>query len=248
MDKTNDFTAFFENSFAKDFISCNEHTVRRAVTGISASCELLREAAEKRGDKKSRELTDCIMNMCCDLMRNAELSMALSAEKLPEEDMGAVRADIFVRDFVKGCLSAAKGRCTIEAGEVPDVYIRTEAEQLRLLLLGFIRRNILNAGDEKTAFRIECSAELKTLNISVRCLRTFVDGDMLADPDVFSGYYGEICRGLAERTGASAELSADTLSVVIPQTSSNGTAIMETPHAENETGFFDTFSLMLRDI
>ena len=106
----------------------------------------------------------------------------------------------------------------------------------------------MEAGDEKVPFEIECSEELKTLNISVRCLRTFVDGDVLAPPDVFHKFYDEVCHGLAERTGASAELSPDLLTVVIPQTGSSGTAIIEALPTENEAGFFDPFNLMLRDI
>lgn len=248
MDRAKNFSAFFENDFAKDFLSCNDYTVRRAVTGISASCELLRGAAEKNGDRKSGELIDCIMNMCCDLMRNAELSRALSSEKLTDVDLETVRADAFIGDFVNNCMKTVGARCTMEVKCVPEVFIRTDRDSLRLLLLGFVRKCIMEAGDEKVPFEIECSEELKTLNISVRCLRTFVDGDVLAPPDVFHKFYDEVCHGLAERTGASAELSPNLLTVVIPQTGSSGTAIIEALPTENEAGFFDPFNLMLRDI
>ena len=248
MDKENDFTAFFENGFAKDFLSCNDYTVRRAVTGISASCELLRGNAEKSGDKKSLELIDCIMKMCCELMRNAELSRALSSEKPADADLVTVRAAAFMKDFVKGCVSASGGRCTVELKEVPDVLIRTEKDLLRMLLLGFIRKCMMEAGDEKIPFELECSAKLKTLNITVRSLGTFVDGGILDTPDVFGKFYAEVCHGLAGRTGASAELAANSLTVVIPLTDDSGTAIIEAFPPESEAGFFEPFSLMLGDI
>lgn len=248
MDKENDFTAFFNNDFARDFLNCNDYTVRRAVTGISASCELLRGNAEKSGDKKSRELIDCIMNMCCELMRNAELSRALSSEKLAEADLVTVRAAAFLEDFVKSCVSASGGRCTIELKDVPDVLIRIEKDLLRMLLLGFIRKCMTGAGDEKLPFELECSAKLKTLNITVRCLRTFVDGGAFGSPDVFGKFYAEVCHGLADRTGASAEIAAHSLTVEIPLTGDSGTAIIEAFPTESEAGFFEPFSLMLGDI
>lgn len=81
-----------------------------------------------------------------------------------------------------------------------------------------------------------------------KVLRTFVDEEPLRQPDIFSCFYSEVTRGLAERTGASAELEWDSMTVVIPQMSSSGTAIVNAPVPETEAGFFNPFGLMPRDI
>ena len=248
MDKTGAFSDFFENPFAKKYLESSDHIIRRSVTGISASCELLRRSAEKNGDRNSCELIDCIMNMCCDLMRNAELSRALAAGKPAGADLTTVRADLFLRSFSESCGKRSDGKCSVEVLSAPDTFIRTDKEALSFLLLGFIRRSIIGSNGGNTHFELECTPELKTLNIEVRSLRTFVDGGLLVQPDVFTAFFNEVCCGLAERIGASVTVSDDSIAVVIPLAGSSGTAIVEAPAVETETGFFDPFGLMLSDI
>ena len=110
MDEKKGFGKFFGDPFALDYINCTDNVIRRSVTGISAACEILRESADKKGSKHDKQLIDGIMQMCCELMRSAELSKALAAEKLTDEDMSTVRTDTFLRDFVAGCEAASGGQ------------------------------------------------------------------------------------------------------------------------------------------
>ena len=245
MDKNNGFTDFFGSPFAADFIDCTDSVIRRSVTGISAACETLRESADKSRSKRDKELIDGIMQMCCDLMRSAELSKALSAEKLTDEDMSVVRADVFLRDFAAGCEAASRGRCTVKVGETSASYIKTDRELLRFLLLSFVRRLTAGGEDGKNAFEASCREKLKSFNISVRALRTFVDEPCVGQPDVFDAYYREVCMGFAERIGASAELTDNELIVSIPLPDGKSSAVTEAPAAEPERELFDPFSVML---
>ena len=95
MDNNHQLKSFFESPFAEDYINCTDYLVRKSVTGISASCELLRKFAEKNGGKAEQELIGGIMTACCELMRNAELSRALSAPLPEEQELTAVRTDLF---------------------------------------------------------------------------------------------------------------------------------------------------------
>ena len=248
MDRKNEITAFFGSSFAKEYLKCSDYLVRRSVTGISASCELLRETLEKCGSRESGEMIDSILTMCCDLMRNTELSRALASERLAAEELTSVRADVFIKELAAKCEAAADGKCSITVKSVPEVYIRTDRGTLQFLILGFVRNQIILADGEKAELEIECEAALKTLNISVRSLRTFVDEGAFSVPDVFSEYPDEIISGLAERISASAVSGRDSLTVEIPLTGSSGTAIVEAPPAELQESFFNPFNLMLRDI
>ena len=248
MDGKKEFGKFFGDPFALDYINCTDNVIRRSVTGISAACEILRESADKKGSKHDKQLIDGIMQMCCELMRSAELSKALAAEKLTDEDMSTVRTDTFLRDFAAGCEAASGGRCTVRVVETSVSYIRTDRELLRFLLLGFVRR--LTAGGEggKNAFEVSCGEKLKTLNISVRALRTFVDEARAGQPDVFDSYYREVCMGFAERIGASAKLSDSELTVEIPLPDGKISALTEAPSAEREGDFFDPFAIMLSNM
>lgn len=248
MDRKNELTDFFGSSFTKEYLKCSDYLVRRSVTGISASCELLRETLEKSGSREGGELIDSILTMCCDLMRNAELGSVLASGSLAAEELVSVRADIFLKELAAKCEAAADEKCSITVKSVPEVYIRTDRETLRFLILGFVRKQMLLADGEKTELEIECETALKTLNISVRSLRTFVDGGNSGIPDVFSEYTDEMISGLAERISASAVSGGDSLTVEIPLTGSSGTAIAEAPPAELQEGFFNPFNLMLRDI
>ena len=154
MDEKKGFGKFFDDPFAIDYIDCMDNVIRRSVTGISASCEMLRESADKKGSKHDKQLIDGIMQVCCELMRSAELSKALAAEKLAEEDMSTVRTDVFLRNFAAGCESASCGRCTVKVGEVSVSYIRTDRELLRFLLLSFVRRSASGGKDGKNAFEV----------------------------------------------------------------------------------------------
>lgn len=245
MDKENGFGNFFDDPFALEFINCTDNVIRRSVTGISASCEVLRESAEKKGGKQDKQLIDGIMQMCCDLMRSAELSKALAAEKLTDEDMSTVRTDVFLRDFAAGCEEASNGRCTVKVGATSVSYIRTDRELLRFLLLSFVRRLTAGCDGGKNAFEVSCGEKLKTLNISVRALRTFVDEARSGQPDIFDSHYREVCMGFAKRLGASAELSDNELTVEIPLPDGGSSALTEAPTAEPERDFFDPFSIML---
>ena len=248
MDDKNDLAEFFMSSFASELINSTENVIRRSVSGIAASCESLRESADKKRSKQDKRLIDGIMASCRDLMRTAQLGRALTAERLTDEDMFTIRADIFLRDFAAGCEAASKGRCTVKVGEVCPSYIRTDRETLRFLLLSFVRRLTSGGEDGKNAFEVSCEEKLKTLNISVRALGTFVDEAHAGQTDIFDSHYGEVCMGFAEHIGAFAELSDDVLTVGIPLSDGNSSAVAEAVLPEAESSGFDPFGVMLGNI
>ena len=248
MEKDNGMGAFFASPFAKEYLKCSDNLIRRSVTGISAACELMRGKAEKNDDRTECELIDGIMTMCCDLVRNAELSKALASGAPSAEDMKTVRADLFLAEFAAECEAVSCGRCRVSVKDAPAAFINTDRNTLRFLLLIFVRRVLLGCDGESAGFVIECAGKLKTLNITVRSLRTFVDEGAILTPDVFDEYPHEICSGLAERIGASAVLDRDSLSVEIPLSGGSGPAIVAAPEQEPRMGFFNPFGLMLRGI
>ena len=245
MDNNKDFGEFFGSPFAAELISSTENVIRRSVSGIAAACETLSESAEKKHSKQDKQLIDGIMEMCCDLMRSAQLSKALTAEKLTDEDMSTIRVDAFLRDFAESCKEASKGRCTVTVGETSASYIRTDREALRFLLLSFVRRLTACGEGGKNAFEVSCGEKLKTLNISVRALGTFVDESHVGQTDIFDSRYREVCMGFAERIGACAELSDNALTVGIPLSDGNSRAVAEAASAEPERDSFDPFGVML---
>lgn len=246
MNDKNRAEAFFEEPFAKDYINCTEQLIRRTVTGISASCEVLGSMMKKK-DRGGRELIDGIMTMCCDLMRSAELSSALSAGS-EEQGSAVVRLDLFVRDFAEKCREVSRERCEIRTGEIPPVFVKTDRDMLRYLLLSYIRRTLTSSESGKAAFELKCGETDKNVIMELRALGTFVDGAVISVPDVFALYPVEVCSGLAARAGASAELSEEGLSVRIPQIDGNTGADVKAPAPEFNRGIFEPFNIMLRDV
>ncbi|MCR4793646.1 MAG: hypothetical protein K5898_00400 [Ruminococcus sp.] len=239
---------FFESSFAEDYIAYTEYLVRRSVTGISASCELLRELADKQGTKKDSELIEGIMTMCCELMRNAELSKALISDPDSKSCFGVVRTDAFLADLAANCGAVTAGRCRIVLGECSASLVRTDSNILRLLLLSFIRRYSLANDADINEFEAFCEETGKNVKIHIRASGTFVDGECIGLPDVFETYPDETVKGLAARIGAEAQMSGDEITAVIPLAEGEKSAVLEAPSPELGDTFFDPFNLMLRDI
>lgn len=248
MENKDQLKSFFDSPFAEDYINCTDHLVRKSVTGISASCELLREFAKKKGGKAEQELIGGIMTACCELMRNAELSRALSAPLPEEQELTAVRTDIFLREFARRCKAAAGDRCSIRTGKLSASAVRTDRSALRFLLLSFMRRRLLGNESGKTEFIVECGENDKNVEIKITASGTFVDFDDFGQPDIFNGYHRQVCLGLAERAGASAAVDDHCLTVTIPLSRGDSGLIAEAPAPESERGFFDSFNIMLRDL
>jgi len=248
MDKNDGLKGFFESPFAGEYINCNDYLVRKSVSGIYASCELLSELAEKRGGKNERELIGGIMTACCELMRNAELSRALTAPVPEEQELTTLRTDTFLRSFAESCQAASGGRCIVRTGELCISYVRTDRDTLRFLLLSFVRRHILGSESENREFTVECGENAKNIEIKISASGTFVDFDDFGQPDIFSGYPRQVCDGLAERAGARAVLGDNCLTVVIPLPDGNSGIPVEAPSPVRENGFFDPFNVMLRDL
>jgi hypothetical protein len=249
MENNNVVKEFFESPFAEDYLNCTDQLVRRSVTGISAACETLRSMTEKSGDKTGTELINGIMTMCCDLMRNAELSKALSgAASDSDMDMTVLRLDSFLEDFAKNCMASSGGKCSFKIDTAPSVYIRTNKELLRFLLLSFVRRSIIGADGSEIAFDAGGKETGKSVEIFIKAKRTFVDGGGMARPDVFEVYPEEVAMGLSARIGAETTLSNDSISVVIPLPDGSSPAAVRAPYAEYEERFFNAFNIMLRDL
>lgn len=248
MKKNNEVKEFFESPFAEDYLNCTDYLVRRSVTGISASCEMLRSIAEKNGDEVGCELVDGIMTMCCDLMRNAELSKALASSGKDDKELRTLRVDAFLDDFAKNCETVMAGKCKITVEEAPAVYIRSDREILRFLLLGFVRRNILGSDSTGAEFVAGCKETGKSVEIFIRAKRTFVDEIGFGQSDVFEAYTDEVTAGLAAVIGAKARLTDDAISVEIALPDGNSPAVVEAPSADYGERFFNAFNVMLRDL
>ncbi len=244
MNNDNELKAFFESSFAEDYIKCTDYLVRRSVTGISAACELLR--ADVRNDGG---LIDGIMTMCCELMRNAELSKALMPPAGQEAGgMRTIRLDTFLSEFAESCMKTAAGGCRAAVGEASAVYIRTDKELLRFLMLSFVRRKMVRSEGGMPSFTVSCRENGKKAEIIIAAKGKFSNGTPFGQPDVFDAYPDEVTAGLAARLGASAEADGDSLVVAVPLPDGDDAVIVEAPAVEYEEGFFNPFNIMLRDL
>lgn len=249
MDRNDYLRDFFDSPFAEDYISCMDLAVRHSVTGISASCELLRELAEKHGTASDRELIDGIMTMCCELMRNAELSRALTAAPAEVRAGSCIlRTDTFLSDFAKNCERASSGRCSITLSGSPVLYIRTGRELLSFMLLSFIRRRLTAAPGGRAEFELSCAERNGSAEIKLSCLTDVSEDDLIGQPELLSEYPAEMTARLAERLGVSAETGSSSLLISIPLPDGVSPAVVELPAPAAEETFFNPFNIMLRDM
>lgn len=249
MEKNNGQADAPKDGFIEDYIKCSDYLVRHSVTGISASCELLRQGAEKRKRKKECELIDDILVMCCDLLRNAELAKALIPERENDgRNLSTVNVDRFLAELTSACEEVTNGRCSVTVRSDTMAFVRTDRDMLRYLLLCFIRRRICGNDAEKNIFEAVCEKTGENVRICIRCSGTFVDGEGFGQPEIFEMYYDKIVEGLARRIGAELTMEENGITVEIPLVDGLDTAVLEAAVPERERGFFDPFGVMLRDL
>lgn len=249
MEKNNGQANLPKDEFIEDYIKCSDYLVRHTVTGISASCEMLRQGAEKRKRKNECELIDDILVMCCDLLRNAELSKVLIPEH--ENDgrhLSTVNIDSFLADLAAACDEVTNGRCRVTVKSDTKAFVRTDRDMLRYLLLCFVRRCICGNDAEKNIFEAFCEKTGENVRICIRDTGTFVDGEGFDQPEIFEMYHDKIVRGLARRIGAEVTMEENGITVEIPLVEGLDTAVLEATVPERERGFFDPFGVMLRDL
>lgn len=251
MEKNNELRDFFESSFAGDYISFNDYLVRRSVTGISASCELLEELADKRGSKTEKELINNIMTMCCNLMRTAEIGTLLTGSQPAEEEYTVFRTKMFLEELCRGCESAMGGKCSVKTGDISDLIIRTNKELLRYFLLSFIRRTIpALAGAAKPVFTASCEEKDGKARIFIGFEGEMSDGggSTLGGGEIFDAYPRQTDERFAELLGAELQYAGNGLYISVSVPGGEAPAVVEAPVIEQDPGFFSAYNIMLKDI
>ena len=248
MEKNDKKDNVFKSKFAEDYIIFNDMLTRYSVTGIAASCEMLGEFVAKKGTRNEKRLISNIMSMCCELMKNSELSRVLIS---PGDDgiwLNSMPANAFFRDFAVNCEKASAGKCTVTVKECSERLIRTDLNLLRYLLLGFIRKYALANGAEKSEFEASCEVTGENVIIHLTAAGTFVDSENILRPDIFDKYSDDVTEGIAARLGAEAKLEENGIHAVIPLAEGKAGAVIESPAAGFEDRMFTLFDLMLSDL
>lgn len=251
MKNKNELREFFESGFAADYISFNDYLVRRSVTGISASCELLEELAQKRGSKTEKELIGNIMTMCCNLMRTAEIGTLLAGSQSAEEEYTVFRTKMFLEELSRGCESAMSGKCSVKTGDISDIIIRTNKELLRYFLLSFIRRTIpALTGAGKPVFTVGCTEEDGKARIFIGFEGEISEngGSTLGGGEIFDAYPDQTDERFAELLGAELRYAEKGLYISVPVPGGDAPAVVEAPMPGHDPGFFSAYNIMLKDI
>ena len=242
--------SFFENSFTADYLKYSDSSVRYAVTGISASCEILEDILKKNADAKTAALTENISAMCRRLMRMVRLGTALAdAASLDGGELDLIGTDEFIEDFARCCNEVMSGKCTVYTSGKAGRAFRCSRELLTFFMLSFVRRALLADGRCKKIYISSEAADDKIrISVKVKRGRASVKSADQEFSETLDKFADEIRCLFEEKLGLECEYTKDALSFLIPEAQTGGDITFECRKTDFENGKYSDPSIMLGDI
>lgn len=232
---------------ASGFIQYSDMLIRQAVTGISASCEIINGISEINECEEAELCLDNIMKSCCRLMRGALLSSQLAAAV--DTDClrpAAIELNSFLSELAVGCRNAFGGKYEVRYTGGCKCIVSADRNLLTCFLLVIIRQ-LVGYGNERN-FSISISSE-KRGNIAVISFAD-VPEKFLSDPraDIFARLIGDINTVFAEKLNAVCSVSGNCLNISMQCDENSSEAVLESDKIFFNDSLFSPYNIMLNDL
>ncbi|MBQ9899164.1 MAG: hypothetical protein IJM44_06905 [Ruminococcus sp.] len=239
MSRKDELRELFSNPFMSDYMAHCDETVRRAVTGISAACDLIGGSPEECG--QSRRI---ILDMCRSIMRTAELSGALADAADGEVKRELTDIDSFLSELVLGCNGVLGERADISVRERCGAAVLTDRTLLTFFMLSVLRRAVI-ASPGKPVIELYSAAEGGRVTVSVTASE---NGGTPAE----GGFFGEVSQEmnelLAEKLGAEIKVGGGELMLCFRAETDGAMSVLASDLVKLGDGVFSPFGVMLGDL
>ncbi len=251
MDNKNNIEDFFKNPFAKEYLIYNDSVIRYSVSGISVVCEMLNENLRKKksnfDDACITEMTNCIMEMCYNLMRSSELSTMLANIPSAELNYSIVEVRDFIRLFSEKCSTVTMNKVLINCSCDGNFRINTDIDILVYFMIRFVRRFALSC--EKNA---EFELMGRCVDDSVEIILKFKKDEskeiISVEDDFPEKYRDEINKMFSDKLSFKTEYGEDFMKVTSALYKGEKKSDLENGRIIFSTDKFSKFNIMLEDI
>lgn len=246
----NRLLSLFGESSVVRFAQYSDMTVRHAITGISASCEILAVLTEKTGGDEAKLCLNNIITSCCRLMQSVSLNSQLTAVA-DEKDLNPepINVDMFFEEFAQESSRALGKNANISYVSCSGCIICVDRALLTYFLLGLVRR-LIGYGNEIVTLEISAEVNESKVEIAIEKLNADKPDDTgkgsLAEnlkniDDEISGFF-------AERLKATYSLSGNTLNISFNRAENNGEATLRSDKTFLSDSLFSPYNIMLNDL
>lgn len=252
LNSDNPIIELFGNYQVVDFATNAEMQMRRAVTGISASCEMINELAEKSEKEETAFCLNNIITCCCRMMKSATLNSCLvaAADKNFSKSM-PIAIDSLLTEIASGCSRALNNNCSAKYTGSCDCIIRSDKNMLTYFILGLVRKYLYTLNN-KDKFILNFSAsksdELAVISISVES----VGNEAVKFENIYHSNFEDFDNGineiLAQKLNADFSFSESKLNISLKCAKNISETVFESNKSFSEESLFSPYNIMLNDI
>lgn len=229
---------------AVGYIQYGDMIVRKAVTGISASCETINSISEINECEEAELCLDNIMKSCCHLMRGVLISSQLAAAIDPDSlSPVPIELDSFLSALAVGCRNAFGGKCEVSYTGCCGCAVSADRNLLTCFLLVIIRQlaEYGNLSITISAGKKGNIAEISFADIPEAFLSE-------SGADIFGRLIVDINAIFAEKLNAVCSVSGNSLNISMQCDENNSEAVLESDKIFFNDSLFSPYNIMLNDL
>ncbi|MBE6861816.1 MAG: hypothetical protein E7497_02815 [Ruminococcus sp.] len=240
MNTSDSLAEFFADSRISDFSYDTDMLVRKSVTGISASCEMIEAYCGDEIRKEIRECLNYILSSCCGLLKSATLNSRLAAavdENLSSSQ--SIDIDDFLTEIAEGCSRTLPGKCEAVYKDMIGERVKANRALLTCFVLGLLRPLLDNPSEEKCVLEISCKRIEERISVDFTTTAT-ISQNHSADDDVN--------RIFAEKLDAEYSYRGNTLNITLNIVKSDDSLSFETDRLYHSDSVFSVYNVLLSGI
>ncbi len=236
----------YSEPLVADYVRRSDILVRQAVTGISASCEVLNDIVEKSGDADAIFCLNNIISSCCTLMRDASLNSILSV--LGEnKDLPLQLTDVerFIETISDGIKRALGKKFEISTKVSKSALIRTNINLFSYLVLLLIRGLIARCGMYNSG-KLLISSDVSGNNVTFTL--TAVGVSVAGGYNKNTELDNEFAKILAEKLNTKFEINDSSVNIILHCAENNGEVSLSSDKVFFDDSVFSLYNIMLSDM
>lgn len=252
MDNAGNIIDFLKNPVTAEYLSYNDSVFRYSVSSISAVCEMLGSSTGKSrtGTDCHAEIVNCMMSVCCNLMRVAELNTMLANISSEDEPCYSI-TDLsdFMKDFYENCNLATEKKIRVDFHCDNNIKIKTDENILTYLMLRFMRNTALNHVG-KVQFELTGKRDGHRAEICLKAETGDNGQDFCSvnEEDFFERHFSEVNSLFLDKLGFEIVYGSDFMKITCPLYDGNVHADFRNRNIIYGTEMFSKYNIMLGDI
>ena len=245
-----DIRRFFEDPFSTSYSRYCSETAVAAVAQINAALDFAMELLQPSKRKLMEDVVSAVAKQSAQLMRTAAVSRSLSDTEPVKE---LVDVDALIAYLCGQFTQNLGGRCRFRLRSVCHAYVESDIRIITELLLGAVRKMVLNRG--KGDYLVYIGASVVGKKVRLYIADPHDDGKVFdpakakpcAKEEFFDRYFGEVSSVLAGLIGAEGGYSKGLYTIELPRFYPDNAAGLKSPMLCDSADYSYACEIMLND-